>query len=77
MTEMDILEFRDINQPPPVGKIIGDEENAPGGKILPPPGPNRVKRLNPILTILDLLKCKEKSELLLYYSNLSYLVGLE
>ena len=36
MTGMDILEFRDINQPPPVGKIIGDEENAPGGKILPP-----------------------------------------
>ena len=32
---MDILEFRDINQPPPVGKIIGNEENAPG--------PNRVK----------------------------------
>ena len=36
MTGMDILEFRDINQPPPVCKIIGNEENAPGGEILPP-----------------------------------------
>ena len=42
MTGMDILEFRDINQPPPVGKIIGDEENAPGGEDSSPPGPNRV-----------------------------------
>ena len=32
MTGMDILEFRDINQQPPVGKIIGDEENAAGGE---------------------------------------------
>ena len=31
MTGMDILEYRDINQPPPLGKIIGDEENLPGG----------------------------------------------
>ena len=45
MTRMDILEFRDINQPPPVGKIIGDEENAPGGEDSSPPGPNRVKKL--------------------------------
>ena len=37
MTGMDILEFRDINQPPPVGKIIGDEENAPGGEDSSPP----------------------------------------
>ena len=44
MTGMDILEFRDINQPPPVCKIIGDEENAPGGEdSSTPPGPNRVK----------------------------------
>ena len=31
MTGMDIPEFRDINQPPSVGKIIVDEENAHGG----------------------------------------------
>ena len=37
MTGMDILEFRDINQPPPVGKIIGDEENAPEGEDSSPP----------------------------------------
>ena len=43
MTGMDILEFRCINQPPPVGKIIGDEENAHEGEdSSPPPGPNRV-----------------------------------
>ena len=29
MTGMGILEFRDINQPPTVCKIIADEENAP------------------------------------------------
>ena len=39
MTGMDILEFRDINKPPPVGKIIGNEENAPGGEDSSPPGP--------------------------------------
>ena len=44
MTGMEILEFRAINQPPPVCKIIGNEENAPGGgRFFPPPGPNRVK----------------------------------
>ena len=37
MTGMDILEFRDINQPPPEVKIIGDEENEPGGEDSSPP----------------------------------------
>ena len=36
MTGTDILEFRDKDQPPPVGKIIGNEETHLGGKILPP-----------------------------------------
>ena len=39
MTGMDILEFRDINQPPPEVNIIGDEENEPGGEDSSPPWP--------------------------------------
>ena len=42
MTGKDILEFIYINQPPNVGKIIGDEENAPGEEDSSPPGPYRV-----------------------------------
>ena len=34
---MDTLEFRDMNQPKPEGKIIGDEENESGGEDSPPP----------------------------------------
>ena len=39
MTGMEILEFRDIKQPPHLGKIIGNEENAPGGEDSSPPWP--------------------------------------
>ena len=39
MTGMDILEFRDKNQPPPVCKIIGDEETHLRGEDSSPPWP--------------------------------------